>query len=753
MRIHSLHPIGTSIKCLLSVFLVFIFQLAISQHSQPKIGLTLSGGGAKGLAHIGILKAIDSAGLKIDYVTGTSMGSVIGSLYAIGYSGKEIEKIGRTTDWSAILSNQISLRSISMEEKGQYGRFAIELPLQRRKLNLPTGALESQELWIKLSELYFPAYKIKEFDKLKIPFTGIASDISNGEAVVLDSGELVTAIRASMAIPGVFTTVERNGRSLVDGGVTRNFPVSDALRMGANYVIGSNVAQGFLPKEKLTNPIQILLQIAFTKEKVENKIQVALTDIYINQPLEKYTMANFDKADEIIDSGINEGNKYYHQFKKLADSIATIKGYSYNKQHSSQLEDSVYITEHRVKGLVRIKEAAFLHSLHYDEYSYYTAKKISEMIRRGYGTRDYNFIHYRLDTLGDGSAMITFEVDESEQVINKVGLHYNTYTGVSLLSNLTARNYFTPNSRSYLTVNFGENFRIKTEHLQYFGRQKNFEVIPSVQYEKIKFNTYNSFKKSGVYQQRYFVSDIKMQIANQRIVTGGLGTRFESEKYIPDLASSIELIEKNRYFTTYAYGRLNSLDKPVYPNKGIKVFAEIGWVFDQHPIIIYKTTGVNLITPELSLTNAENYAKTELNVEFYKTINPEFVFFVHSKTGINFTNSTNKFNTHFIGGLNNMYRNQIPFAGLQDVQANAQSVSATMLGLRYKLDNNLYLMGKVNGLVNNFIQNQINDNPKWMSGAVLTLAFNSLLGPIEFSTMYSPQVRQLQAYINFGFSF
>ncbi len=741
-------------KNTLFVICFFFFHLANGQHSPIRIGLTLSGGGAKGLAHVGILKAIDSAGLKVDYITGTSMGSVVGSLYAIGYTGNEVEKIGRTTDWNSLLSNQISLRSISLEEKEEYGRYALELPLQRRKLNLPSGAIESQELWIKLSELYFPAYKIKNFNQLKIPFAGIATDISNGEAVVLDSGDLVTAIRASMAIPGVFTMVERKGKSLVDGGVTRNFPVSDAIVMGANYIIGSNVAQGFLPKEKLTNPIQILLQIAFTKEKLENKIQVALSDLYINQPLEKYSMANFDEADEILDSGINEGYKYYPRFKKLADSIAKIKGYFYKNLSSINYKDSVYITEHRVIGLARIKEAAFLHSLHFDEYSYYTPQKISEMLRRGYSTRDYNFIHYRLDTLYDGTAMIFFEVDESEPVTAKIGVHYNTFTSVSLLTNLTARNYFTPNSRSFLTINFGENFRVKTEHIQYFGRQKSFELIPSLQYEKIKINTFNNdFQKTGLYQMNYFVGDFKFQLANQRIITGGLGTRFESEKYVPDLSSIIEISGKDYYYTTYGFIHLNSLDKTVYPNKGIKLYAEAGWVFDQHPTISNKTSGDNISGLNSVSLNAENYTKGKLNIEFYKSINNKLVFMGFSQTGINFTNSANKFNTYFIGGLNSMYHNQILFAGLQDVQANSQSVSSAILGLRYKLLNNLYFIGKVNTLASNFIKNQSNDIPKWMSGAALTIAYNSLLGPIELSTMYSPQVKQLQAYVNLGFSF
>src|ERR1700760_374667 len=224
---------------------------------RPKIGVVLSGGGAKGLAHIGILKAIDSAGLKVDYITGTSMGSIIGGLYAIGYPADSIEKIARGIDWDLLLSNQSNMRSMIMDEKGEYGRYDIELPWVNHWFRFSTGVIEGQELWLKFSELFRPVYKIKDFSKFSIPFRCIATDVSTGDAVVLDSGEIVPALRASMAIPSVFTAVEYNGHKLVDGGVVRNFPVTDVREMGASYVIGSNVSGPLRSSQQVTNALQV----------------------------------------------------------------------------------------------------------------------------------------------------------------------------------------------------------------------------------------------------------------------------------------------------------------------------------------------------------------------------------------------------------------------------------------------------------------------------------------------------------------
>ena len=184
--------------------LIILGMVCFSSHAgstnpKPKIGLVLSGGAAKGLAHIGILKALDSAGLEVDYITGTSMGAIIGSLYAVGYSGKEMEKIVRSTDWFNLLNNNIPLRSLSMEEKEDYDKFAIEFPYIENQLKLPSGLLDGQEVWKLFSRLFFHVHDIRDFDDLPIPFKCIATDISSGNPVILDSGDIVSAVRASMA--------------------------------------------------------------------------------------------------------------------------------------------------------------------------------------------------------------------------------------------------------------------------------------------------------------------------------------------------------------------------------------------------------------------------------------------------------------------------------------------------------------------------------------------------------------------------
>ncbi len=244
------------------------------------------------------------------------MGGIIGSLYASGYSADSILAIARGMHWDQILSNQSSMRNIIMEEKDEFGKYDLELPWSNYFFRIPTGVLEGQELWLKFSELLFPVYRIKNFDSLEIPFKCIATDISTGQAVVLDSGEIISAVRASGAIPSVFTPVEYNGQLMVDGGIVRNFPVKDVREMGAQFVIGSNVTSSLLPASKVNSALLVLLQVAFFREAEDTKMEVPLCNIYVQTPLEKYSMATFTQANEIIDSGLAEGRRLISSTEK-----------------------------------------------------------------------------------------------------------------------------------------------------------------------------------------------------------------------------------------------------------------------------------------------------------------------------------------------------------------------------------------------------------------------------------------------------
>ena len=727
---------------------------ALSQGgSRPKIGLTLSGGGAKGLAHIGILKAIDSAGLKIDYITGTSMGSIVGSLYAVGYSGEQIEKIARNINWDQLLTNGSSLRALVMEEKEEYDKYAIELPWINHRFKLPTGFLESEELWLKFSELYFPVYNIKDFSKFSIPFKCVAADVATGQGVVLDKGEIVTAIRASMAIPTVFTAVEHEEHKLIDGGVVRNFPVKDVREMGADIVIGSNVATGLLPKEKVNNALQILLQIAFFKESEDSRKEKELCDIYIPMPVENYNTASFNKSSELLNLGIEEGRKLYPRFKRLADSLNALYGTVTPEKDRLAKVDSIFIRDIEIHGLKNTTEGFFKHMMGFYDNRYYSSARIAEMVRKVFGTRYYSRILYSLIPGPDSTVKIVFAVAENPRSFAKLGLHYNKFTGIGIVANLTTRNFLSPHSRSLFTVNIGEKFRFRSEHMQYLGRSKNVAAIGGVQYEFLSIPTFTDFKKDGEYKQSYFRSDLRMQYSANRVFTVGVGTRFEWIKYKPTIQTNFEIKGKNDFVTSFAYWGINTLDRTVLPRKGVKIDGEAGLVFNQTPYIKVYAGGIEIPSDSLGI-RFNNYQRAWMNMETYSRLGSRFTLSTLTQLGVNFNYDQNFFNDFVIGGLTRMFRNQVLFAGLEEGSFFTTSVASLQMGLRFNITNNLYVTGRTNGLMNNFIST---DNrlqaPRYLTGHSFTLGYNFAMGPLEVSTMYCDQSKRVVSYINIGIPF
>lgn len=742
------------LRTYITIFLTLLSASTFAQvNERPRIGVALSGGGAKGLAHIGILKAIDSAGIKVDYITGTSMGSIIGALYAAGYSAAEIEKMAKRMDWDAMLTNQSSLRAIVMEEKDEYSKYAVELPWVNNGFKLPSGMVEGEELWLKFAELFFPVYTVKDFNKFSIPFRCISADIETGEAVVSDSGEIVTAIRSSMAIPSVFTAIESNGRRLIDGGVVRNFPVQDVKQMGADLIIGSRVAMGLQPKEKVNNALQILMQIVFFKEAISSKDDIKLCDVYIPMPLDNYTAASFSRADEILKLGLDEGRKFYPRFKRLADSLDNIYGKQPIPQKRLPVVDSVFISQVEVNGLKNTTKNFFEHMMGFETGKFYTSAKLSRMTRKVFGTRYYNRIIYSLRPQEDGSAKIVFDVVENPTTFAKLGIHYNNFTGISLIGNLTTRNFFLPHSRSLVTVNLGENFRVRSEHLQYLGRGKNVALILGTQYDRLDINTYNNYRRDGLYGIQIFKADAKFEYSANRKFTVGAGSRFEWLKYKPNIQSVYELKGKNEFVTSYGYFAVNTLNKNIYPARGVKVEGEWGWIYNQSPVAKFYKEGALIPTGDSAEVSSNDYKRAILNAEAYLPLARRLTFTTLFQSGINFNYKQSILNEFLIGGLNKTIRNQILFAGLEENAVSTPSVAALQVGVRYELYNNLYIMAKTNGLIKDFSPNNFRESVEFLSGHSVGFAYNFALGPLEISAMYCDQAQRIRSYINLGISF
>ena len=711
-----------------------------SSLQRPRIGVTLSGGGARGLAHIGILKALDSAGLKVDFVTGTSMGSVVGALYAAGYTAKEIEQIALKINWDLLFTNRSSLQSFIIEEKSEYQKYAVELPWENKKFKL-AGVLESQELWLKFSELFFPVYAIKDFSQLPKGFICIGADISTGQPVSLKKGELVSSVRASMAIPSIFKPVELDGIKLVDGGIVRNFPVSEVREMGADFVVGSNVSGDLLTTEKIDDLFQVITQITTFREDEDQKRQRALCNIYYYHALPGFGTSSFSSAEDIIKLGIENGNALYPQFKKVADSLNAIYGPPTAARPRFHA-DSVRISDFEVRGLKATKPKFFFQRSRIEKNKWYTSTELAEGIRKAFGTRYYSKIIYSFHPLPDGSAKIIYDVEENPLTFIKLILNYNSFQGVGLVANITSRNILTDYSRSMLTVNIGDNLKLRGEHLQLLGNKKNISANAEVLAEVInEFPLYTNFVKHAIYRQSYLKADITAGSAYNRKFFMGLGTRFEALHYTPDLTSDLEIRGRNTFLNSYAVIRFNTLTNSIYPKRGTKIELEGGYIYNQKPDFRVFDHGQPVTNIDSLGFGTKPFSRIKLNVEHYIPFAQRFSLLTQSQVGINFTKKENLSNDFFIGGLTSSFRNQIVFAGLRE----ATVFQEALLLQDYQSDTGLFPTCTSSAtsmlLSYNFTGSKELNDAKWLTGYGLTFAVH-YLGPLQVSVMYCDQFKK-----------
>lgn len=283
--------------------------LCAAEAARPKVGLVLSGGAARGLAHIGVLKALEEQGVKIDAIAGTSMGAVIGGLYASGYKIDELEKLALAIDWQQALSDAPPRKDIPFRRKQDDRDFLVKQRLSFRddgSLGLPLGVIQGQNLALLLESLLAHASDTRDFDKLPIPFRAVATDIASGEKVVFRKGHLPQVIRASMSIPAVFAPVELDGRLLVDGGMVDNIPLDIVREMGVDMAIVVDIGTPLRNRKQLATVVDVLNQSITLMTRRNSEEQLASLhrdDILVQPPLSSFGVTDFGRAQDMIDAG------------------------------------------------------------------------------------------------------------------------------------------------------------------------------------------------------------------------------------------------------------------------------------------------------------------------------------------------------------------------------------------------------------------------------------------------------------------
>ena len=291
---------------------------------------------------------------------------------------------------------------------------------------------------------------------------------------------------------------------------------------------------------------------------------------------------------------------------------------------------------------------------------------------------------------------------------------------------------------------------MRGEHLQYIGKNRNFSLALSTQFDNFDVTSYNQTKEAGIYSNNYFVLDGRFGYATNRNLSLGFGSRFEWIKYNPSITSALAVKGDNNFWTSYVYLRTNTLDRPVFPRRGVKLDVEGDWVYRQHPDIQLHSS-----TRDQDTATAFNpYPRIHFNMDGYASISQRNTLLMTLQSGINFRYNSNIMNEFSIGGLINTFHNQVIFAGLREGSFYTPSFAAAQLGLRYQLFSNTFITGRANVLFNNFVSKSIFfNNPDFLSGYSLSASYNFALGPLELSAMYCDQWKRVMGYVNIGIPF
>ena len=732
--------------------------------TRPKIGYVFSGGGAKGMAHVGVLKVLEEVGLEPDYITGTSMGSIMGGLYSIGYSAEEISEIIETVDWSKVLTNEIPSNLVLMYRKHEYQRFILEMPVYNGKPELPAGLIEGQKLSKLFSELSWRQAGVNDFRDFPYPFSCIGTDILRGEKVEMNSGDLSSAMRASMAIPSVFTAVVRDSNHiLVDGGVVRNFPVQEAINMGADIIIGVYV--GFdreMKPEQLRSLTSVITRTSLLAGAHDVDAQVPLVDYMIVPDLSDYGPADFTYGVDIMNLGEEAARAQIESLRALADSVNNL-GVPPERRHLPH-NDSLLIEEIDVLGANESMTRFMIAKSGIQNGEWLTVAELNESIDQLFGTLFFDKIEYYFEDMNVGKRLV-FRIKEKPASSIKLALHYDNDFGPGVILNYTHLNSIIEGSRFGITGDISGSPQLRSHYDIHLGKKRNF--VGSL------------FFKGSREKLPFFSNNVEIGNYTHTVLYGGLGMRqhlgvnhnIGADLYYRDVSAKLsanikEVDPEVAYLDRFTFRgpeiaflyKLNTFDNYLYPTRGTRILVNYRQAFKTNFTTLYN------FPDSLGLENKE----TEImNPYWHLTTEYESFFRLGKKASLNLEfsaglsdNDKPFTDNYYVGGYRyNLRDNQVAFVGLHSHELLQGNYVKEKVALQFKPVSNLYLSVLFNFLfvgddfktfIDEFLS--FSKEGRYM-GAGAGVTYKTPVGPLSIYLGSRTDIWNPIWYLNIGFTF
>jgi len=700
---------------------------------RPKVGVALGGGAAKGLAHIGVLKVLEEVGMPVDCITGVSMGSIVGGLYALGYTSAEIESLVLRIDWTELFSDREGRRALSMEQKLWDSRYIASFPVEGVRVRMPSGLIEGKNVVRLFSLLSLPFQRTADFKDFPIPFACVATDILTGEAVVLDEGFVAEAMRASMAIPTVFSPVRIGGRLLVDGGLARILPAEDVRRLGADIVIGVDVGRREYTEEELNSFITISNQALNLVLGPSLEEQRRLCDIVIEPDMERVSLSDFRNAGRIIQRGEEAARAMLPRLQGLADSLNALSP-AKGAPHGSPM-DSVYLTNVSIEGLSDVPQSVIENAVGVRGPRWVTIDELEEGIGRIRGTQLFDRVNSRIEEAGDGARLVLALREDTENVLG-IGLRYDTRRDVSLLFNATFRNVGLGGAMFAVDAILREEFGIEAKYLFPLGLARSLGVKTRVDVSRAFLDSFEDGMRAATYRTLYYFGEASLGgvFSTRLAVRGGVRGEYLDEEL--DTGPTGFTDRKDTLFPCFGMITFDTYERTVYPRRGVYVqlLAEatrdgLGsdvsfsrFIFDWRAIIPVSGKVSILQNLYLGTTSGDD-------------VPPAYQF--------------------FLGGVDEkitLLGKETSFYGLENQERVGAHVQTLHLGVQWEAFRENYVILTWNA--GNTFDEWTSDlgNNRYINGVGLTLALDTLLGPVEFTAMTSEK-HDFLAYFTAGYKF
>lgn len=737
--------------------LSFLFVLALgvllslpatAQQQRKKVGVVLSGGGAKGVAHIGALKVIEEAGIPIDYIVGTSMGSIIGGLYSIGYTPQQLDSMVRKQDWTFLLSDRVKRSSMSLNERERSEKYVLSLPFTKSPKDVISGGfIKGQNLANLFSDLTVGYHDSIDFNKLPIPFACVSEDVVDGSEIVFHDGVLSTAMRASMAIPGVFTPVRLDSMVLIDGGLKNNYPVDVAKAMGAEIIIGVDVQNDLKKAGQLSSASDILMQIVGLTSQDNYKKNVAMTDTYIKVDVDGYSSASFTPAalDTLMHRGEEAAKDQWASLQSLKKKIGIapdFKPEAHGPYNSFSGAQTLFVKEITFSGMEDDDKSWMIRKCNLKENGEISVDQIEKALSILRGSKSYSNASYTLIETPEGY-LLNFLMEEKYEKIINLGIRFDSEEIASLLVNATANLKTRIPSTLSVTGRLGKRYAARIDYTLEPIQMRNINFSYMFQYNDI--NIYNGGDRAYSTTYKYHLGEFGFSDVWYKNLRFGFGTRFEYFKYKdflfnqPEISSEINLKAKSELFISYyAQLRYNTFNKGYFPSKGSNFGAAYSLYTDNFAKYRDHAPFSALNASWESVFSVTNRFAILPSVYGRILIGQDIPYAFENALG---------------GDVFGRYiTQQLPFAGVNNIELTERSIIVSGLKLRQRMGSKHYVT-----LTGNFAL--CDDNffkllkGKAIYGFSLGYGMDSLFGPLEASLGYSNVSDDVGFYVNLGFSF